>query len=257
MSTGLLGRLPAALRGRRDVLDDRERWSSADVAASAHAAVLVRAEAGGTLVWALGEPADLATMLRDVLVAHGPGVRWLTAPRDVDVASDALAAAGVVRRTSWDRLTLDHVPPAAPGEDLVVALDGDRDGAAVGACLDAANPTTHARPGAADDAAWCGVRDDADGLRGVVGVAWRAGPAPDGPRTVHLHGLGVTPAARGRGLGAALTTAAARHALTAGAPWVGLGMYADNHAARRVYARVGFRVDERNAGYGPPGAARP
>jgi predicted GNAT family acetyltransferase len=34
-------------------------------------------------------------------------------------------------------------------------------------------------------------------------------------------------------------------------------MYADNVAARRVYASLGFAVDAENAGYGPPGADRP
>ncbi|GIG39797.1 GNAT family N-acetyltransferase [Cellulomonas phragmiteti] len=253
MSADLLARLPQALRERRDVLDGRDRWADATVlAASDAAAVLaVPATAGGTLVWALGDEHQLGQLVPDVLVAHGPGVRWLTAPRAVPVPGRALAAAGVVRSTSWDRLTTDVAPSPQPGEDVVRELDPERDGDVIGACLDVANPTTQARPGSPDDAAWWGVRGPGGDLLGVLGVAAR----PGGAR--HLHGLGVVPAARGRGLGAALTATATRRALAAGAPWLSLGMYADNVHARRVYDALGFRVDVENAGYGPPGLTRP
>ncbi|WP_052748196.1 GNAT family N-acetyltransferase [Cellulomonas sp. FA1] len=255
MTDGLLARLPAALRSRRDVLSDRERWAAARVVASDdHAAVLVR-DAGGPAVWAVGDSGSLATLLPPALVAHAAGARWVTAPRDVPVPPEALAAAGVVPRTSWDRLTTAAAPRRVAGEDAVRALDPDRDTAAIAACLDAANPATHARPGADDDAAWWGVEGEHDDLLGVIGVAWRGGVAGD--RSVHLHGLGVVPAARGRGLGTALTAVATRRALEGGAPWASLGMYADNAAARHVYLSLGFAVDAENVGYGPPGAERP
>ena len=255
MTDGLLARLPAALRSRRDVLSDRERWAPARVvAADDHAAVLVRDVGEGPAVWAFGDTGSLGVLLAPALVAHASGARWVTAPRDVPVPPEVLAAAGVVPRTAWDRLTTATAPSRVAGEDAVRALDPVRDGAAIGACLDAANPTTQARPGADDDAAWWGVGTD-DDLLGVIGVAWRGGV--DRARSVHLHGLGVVPAARGRGLGTALTAVATRTALAAGAPWVSLGMYADNVAARRVYASLGFAVDAENAGYGPPGSERP
>ncbi|MBO0900389.1 GNAT family N-acetyltransferase [Cellulomonas sp. zg-ZUI222] len=256
MSHRLLARLPAALRSRRDVLDQRHDWADAAVLAQgAAAAVLARERPGGSILWALGAPDELHELLPDALRSHGPGVRWATVPRAVPVTPAALEVVGVVPATSWDRFSCDVPPPAQPGEDRVVLLDAERDAAAITACLDVANPTTHARPGASDDAAWWGVPDPAGGrLLGVIGVAVRAGT--DVP-SMHLHGLGVVPDARGHRLGTALAAVATRRALEGGAPWVSLGMYADNAPARRVYAALGFRVDVENAGYGPPGAARP
>ncbi|UZN05148.1 GNAT family N-acetyltransferase [Cellulomonas sp. S1-8] len=255
MSEELLARLPAALRTRRDVLDCRDRWAGARVlAATTAAVVLVGDRPAGPEAWAIGDEHDLARLVADALTGYGPGLRWATVPRAVTVPDDALAAAGLVPATRWDRLSSDVPPARQPGEEVVVGLDALGDRAAIDVCLDVANPTTHARPGAPDDAAWWGVRDAADHLLGVIGVAMRPGThAP----VMHLHGLGVVPAARGRGLGAALAATATRRALADGAPWVSLGMYADNVPARRVYSALGFRVDVENAGYGPPGATRP
>ncbi len=255
MTAPLLDRLPPALRDRRDVLDQRDVWSGAAVlATSTAAAVLLVDRPAGPVLWAVGAPRELDGLVPDALRRHGPGLRWATVPRAVHVPPDASDAAGVVRSTSWDRFSCDATPPPQRGEDDVVRLDVTRDAGAIAACLDVANPSTHARPGAPDDAAWWGVRDAGERLLGVIGVARR--PGTDAP-AMHLHGLGVLPAARGRGLGTALAAAATRRALQGGAPWVSLGMYADNDAARRVYRGLGFRVDVENAGYGPPGAARP
>ncbi|MCC2333188.1 GNAT family N-acetyltransferase [Cellulomonas wangsupingiae] len=255
MSGGLLARLPAALRGRRDVLDLQDVWADAAVlAGSTDAVVLVREDPAGSVMWGAGDPQDLGRLVPGALVDHGPGLRWVTVPRAVPLPQDALSAAGVVPCTSWDRLSCDVAPVPQPGEDAVEELDVAADLEAITACLDAANPTTHARPGAPDDVVWWGVRDGRAGLLGVVGVARRPG---DGAPSMHLHGLGVVPAARGRGLGTALAARATRRALEDGAPWVALGMYTDNDAARRVYGGLGFHVDVENAGYGPPGAARP
>lgn len=252
---GLLARLPAALRSRRDVLDGQEHWADATVLATCDlAAVLSRPGPAGTLVWAVGDVHQLEQVVPHALAACVAPLRWVTAPRAVRVAPDVLAAAGVVPCTRWDRFTADVAPAPQAGEDVVVPLDPAGDGTAIASCLDLANPTTHARPGAPDDAGWWGVRDHAGGLLGVLGVAARPGARVP---SRHLHGLGVVPAARGRGLGAALTSRATRHALGAGAPWVSLGMYADNTPARRIYVSLGFRLDAENAGYGPPGATRP
>jgi len=254
-SAGLLARLPAALRTRRDVLDGQVRWADASVLAmSTDAVVLAVDGSDGPLVWAVGDVGQLERIVPGELVSHGFGLRWLTLPRAVHVDEETLLAAGVVRLTAWDRFSTDVPPPTHPGEDVVASLDPVGDAAAIAACLDEANPTTHARPGAADDAAWWGVQDASDRLLGVIGVAARPGThAP----AMHLHGLGVVPAARGRGIGGALAAAATRRALADGAPWVSLGMYADNVRARRIYDALGFRVDVQNVGYGPPGAARP
>lgn len=255
MSGRLLERLPAALRDRRDVLDARHRWADADVLASRPSAVvLATGSPKGPLLWGVGDPGELADVVAGVLGRLDATPRWVTLPRAVPVPAATLAGAGLVHATSWDRWTTDRPPLPQPGEEHVVRLDPVHGRDEILACLAVANPTTSAGPGAMDDLGWWGVRDDRGGLAGVVGVAAQPGAgAPSG----HLHGLGVVPAARGRGTGTALTAAATRHALAAGAPWVSLGVYTHNDTARRVYARLGFRVDVENAGYGPPGAHKP
>ncbi|MCC2314799.1 GNAT family N-acetyltransferase [Cellulomonas xiejunii] len=255
MAARLLERLPPVLRERRDVLDGRERWAAASVVAQDDAAVVLVVDSpDGDILWSLGDVEQLGRLVPDALVGHGGGLRWATVPRAVEVPAEALAAAGIRRQTTWDRFTTDAMPPPQPGEDAVVALDPVRDAAAINACLDVGHPTTRDRPGAPDDAGWWGVHGEGGNLLGVLGVTTRpSGATP----SMHLHGLGVVPAARGRGLGAAITATAARRALHAGAPWVSLGMYADNVHARRVYDALGFRVDVENAGYGPPGVTHP
>jgi mycothiol synthase len=59
--------------------------------------------------------------------------------------------------------------------------------------------------------------------------------------------LGVSPAWRGRGLGAALIVPALRHFRAAGLEGVSLGVNIDNPIAARLYTRLGFAVIGRRA----------
>lgn len=54
--------------------------------------------------------------------------------------------------------------------------------------------------------------------------------------------LAVSPEAQGRGVGAALVTEAVRGLAWAGVPYATLTTQADNHAAQRLYVRLGFRT---------------
>lgn len=268
----LLARLPRRWRTDRWLLDDRDRWPDAHVLGDDDALLVVGAGPRGTTLTGRGDPARVGALvgsclpgtpapgtpvgggvaLAGVRSAVGSGVGWVTVPRDTDLDpwADAL---GVARFSTWDRMSTSSAPPVVPGEDDVVALGADAHGDVV-ACLAVANPGTSARPGRADDAAWWGVRRDGR-LVGVVGAARRPG-APGGRGSWHLHGLGVLPTERGRGLGAALTARAVRDALGAGADWVSLGMYADNATARRLYERLGLVTDARNASWAPHGVTQ-
>lgn len=61
--------------------------------------------------------------------------------------------------------------------------------------------------------------------------------------------LGVLPAARRRGIGGSLVAAACETAAAAAARRLHLEVAADNDAARRLYARVGFAEVGRRPGY--------
>lgn len=197
----------------------------------------------GTVLVALGPAGAAADALRRHAVATHL-FAW--------VGTDALGllhAADVQRlglhpaRTGWEWLHTATPPPAVAAESVVTALDPVRDGAAIRACLADANPTTDADP-AAPGERWWGVRGAAGELVGVIGAGPRAG-RPGGRGSAHLHGLGVRPGERGRGLGAGLTAAAVRGLLADGADWVSLGMWDDNDGARRIYHRLGLRTVHR------------
>ncbi|BCJ77702.1 hypothetical protein CS0771_72460 [Catellatospora sp. IY07-71] len=68
--------------------------------------------------------------------------------------------------------------------------------------------------------------------------------------------VGTTPAARGRGVGAALTTAALRAAAADGASEMLLDVNVDNPVAADLYRRLGFTVLGRRARFTRPASAR-
>lgn len=252
---GLVARLPEGFRTRRWLLAERDRWHDAHVRGDDRAVVLLRAARDvGDVVLGVGDGGAVAALLAELAArrraAGAPALGWLTVPRAAPVDAVTLDALGVAPFSTWDRMSTHEAPPAVPGEDLVTRLDPSA-ADEVAACLAHANPGSHARPGDADDAGWWGVREDGR-LVGVVGATDRLG-ALDGRRSWHLHGLGVLPEARGRGLGAALTAVALRAGQDAGLAWVSLGLYADNAVARRLYLRLGMTVDEENASYASPG----
>ncbi|WP_432905855.1 GNAT family N-acetyltransferase [Micromonospora matsumotoense] len=205
--------------------DDRPRaW----VRDGAVAWVLPTAEngrAGGVV-----GPVDAALALVAALVADGvvrPG-QYLQLPR----ADRSLLVGrfGATRIDDWEFLWTTTGPPRQSGQERVVRL-GPADHPALSALIDDAFPTTSSRPGDTTVVDWYGIWDadrlvacGADRSRGDIGF---------------LAGLTVAPDRRGRGLGAALTAGMTRALLTR-YDHVGLGVYADNLAALRLYRRLGF-----------------
>jgi predicted GNAT family acetyltransferase len=61
-----------------------------------------------------------------------------------------------------------------------------------------------------------------------------------GSGAAHFNDVATHPARRNRGLAQALCYSATARLLENGYPAVTLGMYAENHAARRVYQALGF-----------------
>ncbi len=209
----------------------------------------------GVRLVGLGDAARVADLVR---AYDGPPVTSASLPRGIgghlgasSVGVAGLGASGLVPLSTWDWLVIRAAPEpdiraVAPVERLDPVADGD----AIRAVLHDANPRTGADPRERGTAGWWGVRDDGR-LVGVVGAVRLGHPTAteDGALPWHLHGLGVRPAARGRGTATALTAAAVRDARAAGAPWVSLGMYADNDGARRIYHRLGFTTGHRFESY--------
>ncbi|MGY4642625.1 GNAT family N-acetyltransferase [Cellulomonas sp. URHB0016] len=261
-----LDRLPQAWRGHRVLAGVDGRWQDAVVVGDDRGVLLASPSPRGPFLLALGDGAAVERLVADAaacrLEVGSPLARagfvdragWLNVSRGTRLSEAVLSSLGLAPFSTWDWFSTDEAPPPHDGEGAVRRLDPVAEAAAIGACLDSANPATTADPARAGEAGWWGV-DGPDGLVGVVGAARRG--ARDGAQSWHLHGLGVVPDARAAGIGSALTTVAVRRAFVEGASFVSLGMYAENVVARRLYTRLGFSLDTELASYGPAGISRP
>ena len=201
------------------------------VADGAVAWVGVDAEERTPYLSALGAPAAVAALLAELLPQLPPGQR-VTLPRGT--AAHLPAWVGL-DGTDWDFRWLPAPPPVQPGEDLVTV---ESDEAAVKALLTAASPKASAQPGDVAVRRWLGIRD------GDVLLACAADTS-SATGVGHMSSIAVDPAARGRGLGRAVTAALSRRLFDDGCDVVTLGMYADNVAGRALYDALGYRDEHR------------
>ena len=206
-------------------------------AGSATAWLGVDNEQGLPYLSALGAPPAVGALLGELLPELPPRQR-VTLPRGTPVHLPAwVGLAG----TDWDFRWRADPPPRQPGEARVVPVDDD---AAVTALLAGSSPRASVLPGDGAVRRWVGVRDDAGRLLAC------AADTSSATGVGHLSSIAVSPEARGRGLGAAVTAALARRLLAEGADLVTLGLYADNVAGRTLYDRLGF-ADEHPFTSGP------
>lgn len=244
-----------------EMIEDVDDWTEAAVIAEIAAdGPAGRAEAVGWLqgsidlaigrVWWFGpfvardEPDEwravadaLVHAARDLLPATVTGEEWAPDDRHLALVDWAADDGGTVD-TGSAVLVLDG--PLDPPSRHVRTLT-EADGPAVAELHDRLFPGTHTTGAAlvargSDDDRRCLVIDDgAAGVGGYVVVERQ----PDGAGYVDF--VGVAPAARRRGLGAELVRAGVTEL---GCDRVSLTVRVDNHAARALYARLGF-VEER------------
>jgi ribosomal protein S18 acetylase RimI-like enzyme len=243
--------IPPRWRADRLLVEEAAHLSDARVVGDDDGFVVLAPHRSGLDVTGYGHDERPARIVAD-LVASGElaaPLGWMTMPRAADLPASVCAALHVTPlEPGWDWMSIDATPaPAAT--DGVVALDPARDAEAIRDCLAEANPTTEADPSGPREAGWWGSWRG-DRLAGVIGAGRRDGP--DGtPMRWHLHGLGVRPSVRTRGLGTALMVAATRAGFAAGAPWVSLGVWADNARAISIYRRLGYHTDHERRSYRP------
>jgi GNAT superfamily N-acetyltransferase len=208
-------------------------------------AVVRRRRSYGTSLTVLGPAA--AELVDAVL----PGLRAADTDRSVRVgaltvprAAEAAVAGrlGLEPRPAarWEWMWTPHPPAPVPGEDAVRELDvGDSGEAArVAAFLRASSPSHSITPDGDPAGPWVGVRGEEGALLACGTWAEVTAGVPV------LASIAVAPAARGGGLGAAVTAALTRRAFAAGAPACVVDMYSDNDVARRLYRRLGYRLDQ-------------
>jgi ribosomal protein S18 acetylase RimI-like enzyme len=179
---------------------------------------------------ALGDPGVIGALVAEVAPELPPRQR-LTVPRGTPARfPDRLG----LQPTDWDFRWLPEPPARQRGEQRVEPVDDDT---AVAALLAASSARASVQPGDAVARRWVGVRDAAGAL--VACAADTSGATGVG----HLSSIAVAPAARGQGLGRAVTAALTRRLFQEGCDIVTLGMYADNAEGRALYDALGFRDD--------------
>jgi GNAT superfamily N-acetyltransferase len=139
---------------------------------------------------------------------------------------------------AWDLLVLTEAPPRRDGEENARALEPAEAAVVVPDVLAEAYPDTWALQHV-DELSWTGYAEDGTWL---AVMACNRAPMLGGGEVAVLSGLGTRPAARGRGIGAALTSAIARRELGDGASAIQLGTWTDVDGPRRLYERLGFRL---------------
>lgn len=196
-----------------------------------HGAVAWRAtdaEERVSYLMSLGEPAQVAALLAD-LIGEIPHNTRVTMPRGTPPLLPAWVA---VDGTDWEFWWVDAPMPEQPLEREVVDVPPHE----VAPLLTAASPTASAQADDPHVRRWVGVR----GPEGLLACAADTSAATG---VGHLSSIAVHPAARGRGLGAAVTAALARQLFEEDHDLVTLGMYADNAAGFGLYRHLGMRND--------------
>lgn len=148
----------------------------------------------------------------------------------------------------WDLWWTERAPApasyAVPGVEADDVVDLAADDPRIAALLEVASPTASIPAGDPRVARWAGLPDpagpgaadtaDTGGLVGLVAVTHHRSGAH------HLNDVATHPVRRGRRLARVVCGVVTAQALSSGAPAVTLGMYADNDAARALYAALGF-----------------
>ena len=213
---------------RHDIPDPLEGTAHALGAA---VAVPRRTHTRGLGLLLMGPPDETARLL-DVLLADDllpASMASVTVERgSLDAAAARLPLGG---GNDWEWMCATAPPPEVPAESRLEELTA-ADEPAIRALLEAANPTTDARPFEHPGQHWVGVREG-DGLL-ACGVR-----EPGVSRTPVLAGITVAARARGTGLGLAVTARLTREAVAESGVCT-LGMYSHNTVARRVYRGLGY-----------------
>lgn len=173
-----------------------------------------------------------ADMFRAVLAELPTRPAGFTLPRGGERLLPAtLRADGV---DHWDFRWTHSAPPRQEQEQLV-AVEPKPDQQELAMFLADASPSHSVEPGDPKIRRWVSVRD-ANGRLLAIGADTRR-PATG---VAHIASIATRRAARGRGLGAAVTAWLTRQTLADGARVVTLGIYSENAVAQRLYTRLGF-----------------
>lgn len=224
----------AYVRAEVDPAGDTDCWAGPDGVLGW--TIPSRRVPGSAHLVAVGDPAGAAGLLGR-LAERGAAFGSVSLPRD----ADRLLPEGTGRldpRNDWEWLLTETAPPVQQREGEIGWL-ADEDDTEIAALLTEWSGRQHAMPGGDGVLRWAGARDDCGRLVAVAAHTEHRRGVP------HLAAIATRGDVRGRGYGAAVTAWLTRALLDEGTGWVTLGMYSDNAVARRIYLRLGYRVDKR------------
>ncbi|WP_328318518.1 GNAT family N-acetyltransferase [Streptomyces sp. NBC_00388] len=178
----------------------------------------------------VGTPAAAAELACSLLADRAEPPYVITVPRGT-----AIDGGPESEPEEWELMVAREAPPVQRGEDRVTVVDDSL--REISALLTAASPGHSVRPGHPRTDRWMGVRDGSGQLVSV-GALLRHGAAG----VPYLASIATLPAARGLGLGSAVSAALTRWALGQGAERCLLAHHSANAAAHHVYERLGFRT---------------
>lgn len=213
------------------------RWRPDRVFEQGESAVLRVPRGEGCMVMGSGDVGEVVRLV-EVHAAELAGAGFLILPYGTLHAHPGRveAALGVEPLGAWEWMWCRSVPAPQPGEEHVGPLR-HRTAEEVDRLVEAANPSTHVRGDASVE--WWGYERDGD-LLGVCGLTLPM-PGLERENGVVLAGLGVHPAARRQGIGAAMMAAITRWALQRYG-LVHCGVWLDNEQAFRIYRRLGYNA---------------
>ena len=196
----------------------------------------------GTSLTVVGEP-DEAVRVASRL-APRLDVGSVTLPRAA-VVPDGVAFGPPGAGVGWEWMWTDRIPAPVAGEDRVVELDA---GSAevrseLAAFLEAHSPRHSAEPDDEHARTWLGVRAPDGDLLACLAL-YEVVPGID-----LMASVAVATAARGQGIGLAIAAAATRRMLHERPPVATVDLYSDNDAARALYRRLGYRLDQEFTSY--------
>jgi ribosomal protein S18 acetylase RimI-like enzyme len=187
-------------------------------------------------------PAEAAPALVDAALADlGDRVAGLTVPRGVPLAAwNAAPPPGAHDDSDWDMMACHAAPPVQAAEARLFAMEDPALIPEVQDFLDRVNPHHSVRADYKLVDLWVGARDEASGALVAVGALTQriSGVA-------YLASIATDPAARGQGLGSAVTAALTRAVFERGEGLCTLAHYHPNEPARRVYLKLGYQTTHR------------
>ncbi len=188
----------------------------------------------------LGEHEAAADLIAEIRATHPDAFGGLTHERATPLPTE------LIFEDSWDWDWFSTASRAPQREDPRVSIDWAEEAVFddLRAVLHAASDWRSVEPGEERAERWAALRLSVTPDQPTQIVSCLA-VTRTGTNTPSLASVATHPDHRGRGFARDLTAWTTNHLLADGSPVVTLGMYSDNHTARKVYDALGYRVGHR------------